>query len=122
MLPLVFLATVLPAPSAQPTLADVLRDVIGNCRTPADGTVLVCAKRDGESPFRLAPAARDTGFDVNGSIDSVARERHKLMEGGEAGPGSCSDVGAGGWTGCMVKGWNAADQQRGFRPAGGFKK
>jgi hypothetical protein len=122
MLPLVFLATVLPAPSAQPTLANVLRDVIGDCRTPADGAVLVCAKREGESPFRLAPAERDTGFDVNGPIDSVSRERHRWMEVGETGSGSCGDVGAGGWTGCMVKGWNAADQQRGFRPAGRFKK
>jgi hypothetical protein len=82
--------------------------------------VIICARPD--SPYRLPPAARDPGFDVNGSVDSVARERHKLMEVGDTGSGSCSNVGAGGWTGCMVKGWEAADQQRGFRPAGRFKK
>ncbi len=44
------------------------------------------------------------------------------MDVSDAGTGSCSNVGAGGWTGCMVKGWQAADQQRGFRPAGQFMK
>ena len=120
MIPLALLAALLPAPPARPTLQAVLRDAIGDCRMPADGSVIICARP--ESPYRLPPAMRDPGFDVNGPVDSVARERHKLMEVGDTGPGSCSNVGAGGWTGCMVKGWEAADQQRGFRPAGRFKK
>lgn len=120
MLPLVLLATALPAPASAPTLQNVLRNVIGDCRMPADGSVIVCARPD--SPYRLPPAARDPGFDVNGAVDSVARERHKLMEVGGSGTGSCSNVGAGGWTGCMTRGWDIADQQRGFRPAGQFKK
>jgi len=122
MLPLVLLAAVLPPPAAQPDFTNVLRDVLGDCRAPSDGTVIVCGRRDGTSPYRLPLEARDPGFDVNGPVDSVARERHKWMEVGDSGPGSCSNSGAGGWTGCMVKGWNAADQQRGFRPAGRFKK
>jgi hypothetical protein len=118
MLPLPVLAAILSAP--QPRMADVVHIATGDCRIPADGTVLVCGHRD--SPFRLPPALRDPGFDVDGPLDSVSRERHKLMETGESGIGSCSNVGAGGWTGCMVKGWKAADEQRGFRPAGRFKK
>jgi len=122
MIPLVLLAAVLPAPASQPNFANVLRNVLGDCRTPADGAVIICGRRDGASPYRLPLEVRDPGFDVNGAVDSVARERHKLMDVGGSGPGSCTNSGAGGWTGCMVKGWEAADQQRGFRSAGRFKK
>jgi hypothetical protein len=122
MIPLVLLAAVLPAPVAQPRLAGVLHNVLGDCRMPADGSVIICGSRNAESPYRLPLAARDPGFDVDGAVDSVSRERHKLMDVGDAGTGSCSTVGAGGWTGCTVKAWQAADQQRGFRPAGQFKK
>lgn len=122
MLPLALLAAVLPAPAAQPKLADVLHNLLGDCRMPADGSVIICGRRNTESPYRLPPAARDPGFDVDGPIDSVSRERHKLMDVGDAGTGSCSNVGAGGWTGCMVKGWRADEQQRGFRSPGQFKK
>ncbi len=122
MIPLALLAAVLPAPVAQPRLADVLHNVLGDCRMPADGSIIVCGRKSGDSPYRLPPSMRGRGFDVNGAVDSVSRERHKLMDVGDAGTGSCGNVGAGGWTGCMVKGWRAADQQRGFRPAGKFKK
>lgn len=122
MLPLAWLAAVLPAPAAQPRLADVLHNVLGDCRMPADGSVIICGRRNADSPYRLPLAARDPGFDVDGPLDSVSRERHKLMDVGDAGTGSCSNVGAGGWTGCMVKGWRADEQQRGFRSAGQFKK
>jgi hypothetical protein len=122
MLPLPILAAGLMAPPTHPNFSDVLNTIISNCKRPADGTIIVCGKRGPtESRFRLAPAARDPGFDVNGSVDSVSRERHKLMEAGAAGTGSCSTTGAGGWTGCMVRGWDRADQQRGFRPAHRFK-
>lgn len=120
MIPLFLLAALLPAPPAKPNLQAVVRNAIGDCRMPADGSVIICAQPD--SPYRLPLAARDPGFDVNGAVDSVARERHKLMDVGGTGIGSCSSAGAGGWTGCMVQGWEAADQQRGFRPAGRFKK
>ena len=122
MLPLALLAAVLPLPAGQPRLADVLHDVLGDCGIPADGSVLICGRRGEDSPYRLPRSVRDPGFDVNGAIDSVSRERHKLMDVGTAGTGSCSNTGAGGWTGCMVRDWRTAEQQRGFRPAGQFKK
>ena len=115
MFPLVLLATVQPAPPSLPRLSDVLRDVLGDCRLPADGSVVVCGRRSRESPYRLPPEVRDPGFQIDGPIDSVSRERHKLMEGGESGTHSCSPSGAGGWTGCMLKGWQRADQQRGYQ-------
>jgi len=87
MLPLVLLAAILPPPAAQPDFTNVLRDVLRDCRAPSDGTVIVCGRRDGTSPYRLPLEARDPGFDVDGPVDSVARERHKLMEVGDSGPG-----------------------------------
>jgi hypothetical protein len=122
MLPIALLAAVLPSPATQPRLADVLHNVLGDCAMPADGSVIICGRRDRDSPYRLPPSLRDPGFDVNGAIDSVSRERHKWMEAGESGTGSCSTSGAGGWTGCMVKGWRADEQQRGFRSAEKSKK
>lgn len=114
MLALVLLATGLPAP-AQPRLSDVMRDVLVDCRPAADGSVVVCGHR--ESPYRLPPEVRDPGFQIDGPVDSVSRERHNLMEGGDqAGIHSCSTTGAGGWTGCMLNDWQRADQQRGYQP------
>lgn len=78
----------------------------GRCEPPPssdsiDGEeqLLVCGRRSASDRFRLLPA-RD-GFDPSGPIDSVSRERHKLIQEGDAGVGSCSTVGAGGWTGCF---------------------
>ena len=123
MLPLPFLAAGLMVPPTPPNFSDVLNTAISNCKQPADGAIIVCGKRaPSDGPFRLPPAVRDPGFDVNGAVDSVARERHKLMEEGAAGTGSCSTVGPGGWTGCLVRDWERADQQRGFRPAHRFTK
>jgi hypothetical protein len=122
MLPFLLLAAALPGSSSQPRLDHVLHDVLGDCRLPADGTIIVCGKRDHESPYRLPPGARDSGFDIDGPVDSVARERHKLMDVGATGTHSCSAAGAGGWTGCMVNDWQRADEQRGFRPAHRFTR
>jgi hypothetical protein len=112
---LAFLAAAATTPPAQPRLQDVLRDVTGGCDRPADGAIIVCGQRDRESPYRVPRALRDTGFDPDGPVDSVSRERHKLMEGGESGIHSCSNTGAGGWTGCMLQGWGRSDQQRGYQ-------
>ncbi len=104
----------LAAAPSQPRLPGVLRSALGECRQPADGSVVICGKR--ESPYRLPPEVRDPGFQIDGPVDSVSRERHKLMEGGDqAGIHSCSTTGAGGWTGCMVNEWQRADQQRGYQ-------
>jgi hypothetical protein len=44
-------------------------------------------------------------------MESVSRERHKLMEVGDTGIHSCSVVGPGGWTGCDLKVIKRAEQQ-----------
>ena len=85
-----------------------------NCpraKTPEE--IVVCANPDGEpeSPYRLP--IRPDGFDWQGKTDSVYRERMRPLMEGDAGTGSCSTVGGGGWTGCKVHDWkNAAQQKR----------
>lgn len=63
--------------------------------------IVVCGSREKNSPYRL-PKLNDR-FDPNGPVDSVARERNRLMQGDESGIGSCSNRGPGGMTGCWLQ-------------------
>lgn len=94
-----------PAPAPVPATPKIVPD----CRQRADD-IVVCGTRGERSPYRLPP--QHEGFDPEGSVPSVARERHKLYEVGETGIGSCSNVGPGGWTGCQFKTWKEGRQQR----------
>lgn len=112
--------TVGPPPAS---IAAAVRAAVAPCRGHGRrDEVVVCGREQGESRYRLPAAVRDPGFRVDGAQDSVSRERHKLMDVGAAGTGSCSNTGAGGWTGCMVRGWRAADEQRGFRSPGDVRR
>ena len=68
---------------------------------PSDD-IVVCGTREKTSPYRL-PKLNDR-FDWRGPVDSVARERARLMEGEESGIGSCSNRGPGGLNGCWLQG------------------
>jgi hypothetical protein len=82
-------------------IADLNRPILPRCGAhPGDDEIVVCGRGD-SSRYRLPPARR--GFDPNGPVDSVALERHRLMDVGASGIGSCSTVGAGGWTGCWAR-------------------
>jgi hypothetical protein len=78
-----------------------LRIVKEDCATRPSGEIVVCGTRDRTSPYRL-PKLQD-GFDPRGPVDSVARERARLMQGDESGIGSCSNRGPGGMTGCWLQ-------------------
>lgn len=75
--------------------------------------IVVCGKKDRASRYLLPLHSK--GFDPKGEMESVSRERNKLLEGGESGIGSCSTVGAGGATGCLQQGWKREYQQRAGR-------
>ena len=83
------------------------------CSAPQQGSeVVVCVRRGERSRYRVPdPPER---FDPDGAKASVARERSGWIEEGDAGTGSCSAVGPGGWTGCMIKEWRRQRQQRGW--------
>jgi hypothetical protein len=79
-----------PGPAATLTLPVISRA----CRADRDpNAITVCGRRDDGAGYRLPEPDR---FDPSGPIDSVSRERHRLLDVGAAGIGSCSTVGAGG--------------------------
>jgi hypothetical protein len=92
-----------PAPAASAPLT------ASPCRSdgiPDD--ITVCGRSNDGAGYRLPPRDR---FDPAGAIDSVSRERHRMLDVGATGTGSCSTVGPGGWTGCMNNAWREADEQ-----------
>ncbi|MBA2936065.1 hypothetical protein HZF05_18440 [Sphingomonas sp. CGMCC 1.13654] len=106
---------------ATPDIDTAIRDTIDPCAAARRerGAITVCAqtKEEKDRRFRL-PQMPDRGFDPLGSVDSVSRERHRLIDGDGANTdltrGSCSAVGASGWTGCQIKEWREKDQQKGW--------
>ena len=105
---------------AAPDIDRAIKDAIDPCAAfRHDGGITVCARTKEEMGrrFRLPPIP-DRGFDPLGSADSVSRERHRLIDGDGANTdlsrGSCSAVGASGWTGCQIKKWGEMDQQKGW--------
>jgi hypothetical protein len=74
-----------------------------------DEEIIICANPREQQRYRL----RRQAWDPNGATPSVSRERHSLYEQGDAGIGSCSTVGPGGWTGCALRSWKAAREQHG---------
>lgn len=73
------------------------------------GEIIICANPREQQRYRLPTRE----WDPDGPAQSVSRERHSLYEQGDAGIGSCSTVGPGGWTGCAFRAWKAAREQHG---------
>ena len=98
---------------AEPPLPRIVPD--GRCERPSENLseeqLVVCGRRIPPDRYRLP--IRPDGFDPNGTVESVSRERHRLYEVGDAGIGSCSTVGPGGWTGCAFKDFKRQVEQKG---------
>ncbi len=91
--------------------AEASREVArGDCKTVGKHEIIVCADRNQRSPFRLPDTSKDP-FDPFGETKSVMNERVGWAAEGDSGTQSCSTVGPGGWTGCMVKGWKESRDQ-----------
>lgn len=88
------------------------RQMLQDCEPSgsSEEEIVVCGRLRERSRYRLAPPS---GWDPSGPVDSVSRERHRLYEQGDAGIGSCSTVGPGGWTGCTLRRWKEAREQYG---------
>lgn len=74
---------------------------------------MVCRKKDAESPYRIPETLRSQGFDVSGPIDSVSRERNRLIDPGAGGEMTCTNVGTNGHAGCQIKEFRARREQKG---------
>ena len=83
--------------------------IIPDCRRSGSNEIVVCGRQE-RSLYRLPEPP--PGFDPNGGVDSVSRERNALFDVDETGIGSCSSVGPGGYFGCSFKRWKHEEQQR----------
>lgn len=105
------LLATMPAAHAQaPASPPPAVNIVPNCKAQGTQDIVVCGQRGERSPFRLPPQRE--GFDPDGAMPSVARERHRLYEVGDTGIGSCTNVGPGGWTGCQFLYWRDQHHQR----------
>ncbi len=84
-------------------------DAIECKQRPARDEILVCGSRKRDERFRLPE--RNQPFDPAGEMKSVMNERVGWAAEGDSGTQSCSAVGPGGWTGCMVKSWKQERDQ-----------
>ena len=83
---------------------------IGECKAVDPGEIIVCGSRKRDERYRL-PDRSNVPFDPAGDMKSVMNERVGWAAEGDSGTQSCSAVGPGGWTGCMVKGWKQERDQ-----------
>lgn len=76
----------------------------------SDDEVVVCSNRRDRQRYRLGEnlGPRDLERERPNSV----RERAKWIEEGDTGINSCTNVGPGGWTGCMQKRWKKLRQQK----------
>jgi hypothetical protein len=93
---------VLPAPAAaQQTNNEVI--VYGNdpCPRSTDSTVYVCTRRPENQRYRIPETLRESG--TRQQRQAWANKSHQIMTAGATGIGSCSPVGPGGHTGCLIQ-------------------
>ncbi|MCY7270499.1 MAG: hypothetical protein LH485_00385 [Sphingomonas bacterium] len=79
-------------------------DAIECKQRPTRAEIIVCGSRKRDERYRL-PDRSALPFDPRADMKSVMNERVGWAAEGDTGTQSCSAVGPGGWTGCMVKGW-----------------
>jgi hypothetical protein len=99
-----------PTPAPAPPASAAAPTIVPDCSNRRTQEIVVCGRRGERSAFRLPP--QPEGFDPDGAMPSVSRERHRLYEVGQTGIGSCTNVGPGGWTGCQFLHWRDEHHQR----------
>ena len=94
---------------AQSRTAEII--VFGNdpCPRSTDDDIVVCNRRPEEERYRLAPNLRPSGTRQERS--SWATRAQEMKDVGATGIGSCSAVGPGGSSGCLVQEINRAVQE-----------
>jgi hypothetical protein len=98
------MAALAPDPGPEGKLDRVVLNAINNCGEAAkDGEIRVCGHRIGTDVYHGSDALRQ--MEQMEADSDRQRVRNRLVESGagapgRAGTGSCSAVGAGGWTGC----------------------
>ena len=110
-----FAATSMLAPPALAQQTDRVLVLYGNdkCPTNASGQeIVVCSRRPEGERFRIPKELRSPIVITPENQSWAAKANDTLNAGGASGTGSCSAVGAGGWTGCWAQQMRDAKRQR----------
>jgi len=101
----------LPAPSFAQSTTQSEIVVFGTdpCPRSTESTVYVCNRRPETERYRLPKSQQLQG--TRQQRQSWANKSQDLMTVGNTGTGSCSAVGPGGHTGCLIKEINQAKQE-----------
>jgi hypothetical protein len=87
----------------------------GRCERPSENLseqeLVVCGRRVEPDRYRLP--IRPGRFDPKGAVDSVSRERNRLIEEADGGIGACTNVGVAGPTGCFGRAVKRRCEQEG---------
>jgi hypothetical protein len=100
----------LPIPAAaQQSTAEVI--VYGNdpCPRSSNGSIVVCRHRPETERYRLPRNQRTDG--PRQVLESWSNKAQELQATGNTGPMSCSAVGPGGHTGCLIQEINRAKRE-----------
>jgi hypothetical protein len=99
-----------PALAQQGNVAEIV--VYGNdpCPRSTADQVVVCARRPEAERYRIPEKLRPSG--TRQQSQSWARNAQALETVGNTGTNSCSPVGPGGYTGCLIKVINDAKQEQ----------
>lgn len=76
------------------------------CPRETESTIVICKRRPESERYRLPKSQQLQGTPQQ--RESWARKAQPLMTVGQTGPGSCSAVGPGGFTGCLTQEINRA--------------
>jgi hypothetical protein len=100
-----------PAVAQSATTSQGETVVFGNDPCPRDssGAIVVCRRVPESMRYRMPESYRPQGARQEGQ--SWGQKSKTLMTVGATGPGSCSAVGPGGHTGCLVQEINQAKQE-----------
>jgi hypothetical protein len=100
---------ILPAPAAAQATNEVI--VYGNdpCPRSTDSTVYVCTRRPENQRYRIPETLRESG--TRQQRQAWANKSRQIMTAGATGIGSCSAVGPGGSSGCLIQEIRRAKQE-----------
>jgi hypothetical protein len=99
----------LPTPAAAQSTSEITVFGTDPCPRSTESTVYVCNRRPETERYRLPKSQQLQG--TRQQRQSWANKSQDLMTVGNTGTGSCSAVGPGGHTGCLIKEINQAKQE-----------
>jgi hypothetical protein len=101
--------------AAEPDLAAAAKREVARqecrLREEKEEAITVCGRRDRQ---RYQVTDPNAPYDPGGNVRGVMTERMGLISEGDSGIGSCSAIGPSAGTGCFVKEWRKALQQKGW--------